>query len=474
VARLLCSLMAVDATAASPPSAFHPSGAAVRAAAAAAATQMARHAWSHPRASASSGELRLGPEHVDASFETAFASRGDHVVDLLHARDGAMLRTAVESALAGASAEERHSASADGDGGDEHAKTRGLVQEGSSALLMWLATAAWSLPPDTECVVRFLDLMLAADDAHTLMHLTAALWYLLRHTPTRNRLMAAVYTAAEEAQEATATMAASPRMNPEVGGATTGGGSEGDGDSSGSDSEGSHTTERQTQTDTAGDTTMDEGGGGAGGTSDEGNTDIERIKRAADEEQRTAEAEAAAAAAAAPKSGRCLFVLERLGSRWVRSLKQSQRADDAVVKLFELWAASLWLALYRTEDMLEAVPSVYARTDACTFTVGPLFTAPLQARPRLTQRLLGVLQELMELSGPAFAAVRELALGLSWNLALRDLVLEARLAATGVSKTLLRCLSDEDASVQVPPESSSPQQKLSANPRHLNPGPNPN
>jgi len=75
----------------------------------------------------------------------------------------------------------------------------------------------------------------------------------------------------------------------------------------------------------------------------------------------------------------------------------------------------------------------------------------MQARPRLTQRLLGVLQELMELAGPAFAQLRELALGLSWNLALRDLVLEARLVATGVSKTLLRCLSDQDASVQVPP-----------------------
>ena len=52
-----------------------------------------------------------------------------------------------------------------------------------------------------------------------------------------------------------------------------------------------------------------------------------------------------------------------------------------MVKLFELWAASLWLALYRTEDSLEAVPAVYKQTDACTFTVGPLFTAPLQVSP---------------------------------------------------------------------------------------------
>jgi hypothetical protein len=414
VARLLCSLMAVDAS--SPPLVFARRGAAVRAAAAAAATQLARHAWVE--------------REKNGSTDVEFASRGDHALDLLHAGDAAgegsseasMLRVAVESALAGA------------DGADGDAKTHALVQEGCSALLMWLSTAAWHQPPDTPCVVRFLDLLQAADDAHTLMHLVAALWYLLRHTGTRNRLMDAVYTHAEEAEEAAATEAMSPRMNPEVGATTTGGGG-GDGDSASSDSE-SETDGNLTLTDTAGETTMDEG------------TDGERTKRAHDE-QRAAEAAAAAAAAAAPTSGRCLYVLERLGSRWVRRLKECEKADDAVVKLFELWAASLWLALYRTEDQVEATTSVYARTDRCTFTVGPLWTAPLQARPKLTQRLLGVLQELMELHQPVFAAVRELALGLAWNLARRDVVLEARLAATGVSHTLLRCLCDAAASVQV-------------------------
>jgi len=155
--------------------------------------------------------------------------------------------------------------------------------------------------------------MQAADDAHTLMHLTAALWYLLRHTPTRNRLMAAVYTAAEEAEEATAaaaattTTVASPRMNPEVGGATGGGGvGEGDAGESASDdgeSEGSGGTRTQTQTDTAGETTMDEGN----------NTDGERLNRAADEEQRTAEA--AAVSTGSPRSREINLNQARRGSK---------------------------------------------------------------------------------------------------------------------------------------------------------------
>lgn len=56
-----------------------------------------------------------------------------------------------------------------------------------------------------------------------------------------------------------------------------------------------------------------------------------------------------------------------------------------------------------------------------------------------------LLQQLMEMHDAQHANVRELALGLTWNISVRDIGLESQLTMMGVSNTLIRCVTDKCA-----------------------------
>ena len=68
---------------------------------------------------------------------------------------------------------------------------------------------------------------------------------------------------------------------------------------------------------------------------------------------------------------------------------------------------------------------MYSGTDCTLWSVSTLYMEPLKRRPRLTESLLVTLQELMEMESLALAKVRELALSLTWNIAVRDIGLTA-------------------------------------------------
>ncbi|KAK3238958.1 hypothetical protein CYMTET_51082 [Cymbomonas tetramitiformis] len=156
--------------------------------------------------------------------------------------------------------------------------------------------------------------------------------------------------------------------------------------------------------------------------------------------------------------GRCLMMFEDIAALFLTDYRKAAESVDAshelvdeeqpeVVKFFEFWLGGLWLMLYREEDNPQELGQVYEEHENSYWTVPPLYVEPSAPRPVLTQKLLGLLQELIETKGVIYARAQELALGLTWNMCSRDMGLEHLLIPLGIVGTLSRSALDRDASV---------------------------
>ncbi|KAK3256636.1 hypothetical protein CYMTET_34234, partial [Cymbomonas tetramitiformis] len=148
--------------------------------------------------------------------------------------------------------------------------------------------------------------------------------------------------------------------------------------------------------------------------------------------------------------GRTLRVLGAVGGSLVPALEaagEDPEADAVVAATF--WVGSLHLAMVDPEEENRCHEQPYELYESTVWTVTSMNPRTPLPRSTLTSTAVKQLCRIIATTCPGGRTVRQLAIALTWNLALRDLGIEQQLVLSGVADSLVSIALDEENPVEM-------------------------